>query len=115
MASYRTLRFHYRALLLAMLASLPAWAAFAQAPACITARSQCPVRGTQPPGTQCACPNYPGVWGTVVVTGSGQPIYPGYQHHGHAELRNDDLDDSDDVLAGPRRHRDQRDTDDDDP
>ncbi len=108
-------RFNGRVLALAVFASFPAFAAFAQAPYCITARSQCPVRGMQPPGTQCACPDYPGVWGMVGMIGSGQPIYPGYQHHGREELRNDDLDDGDDVLAGPRRHRHRRDTDDDYP
>lgn len=77
-----------------------------QGPSCVTARSQCPIRGNQPPGTQCACPDNPNLWGMVTITGAGQPYYPASPPPPRREeLRNDDLDDDDDVLAGPRRHR----------
>jgi hypothetical protein len=93
-----------RILLLAGLGLLPAAAALAGPPRCITARSQCPASGFQPPGTHCACPDYPNVWGFVTVTGTEQPAYPAYEHRRRDELRNDDLDKGDDVLAGPRWH-----------
>jgi hypothetical protein len=102
---------HRRVLLLAALGLLPAGEAMAQGPRCVTARSQCPSNGLQPPGTRCACPDHPNIWGTVNVTGPEEPVYPAYEHHGREELRNDDLDDGDSVLAGPRRHHRRGDDD----
>jgi hypothetical protein len=105
MAFLRRLLPHRRVLLLAALGLLPASQALAKGPRCITARSQCPSSGMQPPGTKCACPDHPNVWGIVDMTDMEQPIYPTNGHHGREELRNDDLDDDDDsVLAGPRHH-----------
>ena len=84
--------------------------ASAQAPACVTARSQCPVYGTQPQGTACHCPDNPGVPGWVTPIGVGVGMPPVYQApvpQGPPALRNDDIDDDGDVLAGQRRHRRQ--------
>ncbi|HET6608564.1 MAG TPA: hypothetical protein VFG62_17950 [Rhodopila sp.] len=92
-----------RLLLLAGLGLLQASTALAGSPRCITARAQCPASGFQPPGTKCACPDHPNIWGFVGVTGVEQPMYPAYEHHERDELRNDDYD-GEDVLAGPRRH-----------
>ena len=44
--------------------------------------------------------------GEVVINGDISPNYPGYRDYERRSrgLRNDDLDDNDDVLAGPRHH-----------
>jgi hypothetical protein len=75
-----------------------------QAQTCKTANGQCSVSALPPQGTDCHCPDSPGVMGIVGVTGAGAAIYPGYQPHQREHLRNDDIDDDGDVLAGPRRH-----------
>ena len=75
-----------------------------QVQTCNTATSQCGVSTLHPQGTDCHCPASPGVMGMVGVATSGPPVYPGYQSHQQEELRNDDIDDDGDVLAGPRRH-----------
>ncbi len=84
-----------------------------QAQACNTANGQCSVSSLHPQGTECHCPDAPGVMGMVGIANYGQPVYPGYQPHRRAELRNDDIDDDGDVLAGPRRHHRRRDGEDD--
>ncbi len=105
---------HRRILLLTGFALLHTGVALAGAPSCVTARSHCPVKGLRPPGTQCTCPDHPDIQGFVDATNLGQPMYPAYQPRGREELRNDDLDDGDDVLAGPRRHHRHHDNGDDD-
>ena len=100
------------ALFLAPLAH--AQAPSAQAPVCTTANGQCGISGLQPQGTQCHCPDAPGVMGMVGVTTAAPPVYPSYKPHQREELRNDDIDDDGDVLAGPRRHHRSADSDDDD-
>jgi hypothetical protein len=104
MAFLRRFLSHHRIFLLTGFALLPASVALAGAPRCVTARSHCPIKGLQPPGTQCTCPDHPDIRGFVDATEMGQPMYPAYQPRGREELRNDDLDDGDDVLAGPRHH-----------
>ena len=90
----------------AVLACLPACAT-AQRTRCVTTRTQCQAGGDQPAGTLCHCQQNPGVWGTVVTGSSEDAAYPEIrrQRSERPELRNDDLDDGDDVLAGPRHHR----------
>jgi hypothetical protein len=75
-----------------------------QGQTCTTANGQCGVSSLHPQGTDCHCPDAPNVMGMVGVTTYGSPVYPGYQPHRRQELRNDDIDDDGDVLAGPRRH-----------
>ncbi|HVY18296.1 MAG TPA: hypothetical protein VHB27_23960 [Rhodopila sp.] len=109
-------------LLLCAAALLPAGAAIAQPTLyCKTVRSVCPLSRVQPQGTQCACPDHPGIWGIVGHLGADQGVYPDltiypdrmmtpHPRRDDDVLRNDDLDEGDDVLAGPRR-RHRRDDD----
>lgn len=91
-------------LLLFGTAVLPMAHARAQGSVCTTATGQCSASALKPGGTQCHCPNDPGVMGMVGVTTVAPPVYPGYPPRQREELRNDDIDDDGDVLAGPRRH-----------
>jgi hypothetical protein len=79
----------------------------AQGNACATPQAQCAIPGYQQPGAPCRCPAYPMVPGTVIaITPS---LDPGpRQEYERPILRNDDLDDDDDVLRGPRHHPHRR-------
>lgn len=88
-----------------LLLALSAGPGAAQTPVCVTARAQCPMQAMQPPGTACFCPGNPAVTGFVTVLNlPAMPYYQTPEPRRRAHLRNDDLWDDDDVLAGPRWH-----------
>ena len=73
---------------------------------CVTSQLSCP-SGTRPRvGSACQCAGNPAMMGEVVINGDVSPNYPGHRESERRSggLRNDDLDEHDDVLAGPRHH-----------
>lgn len=76
----------------------------AQSPICVTPRLWCPAEPGQFEGNACQCPAAPRVWGAIVTGGGYDPGYRAERQPPRQKLRNDDLYDDDDVLAGPRHH-----------
>lgn len=89
--------------------------------ACVTSQMSCYGGTRQRAGSPCRCVDNRAVTGSgmtgsgtagsammgeVVINGDVSPNYPGYYEGERRSggLRNDDLDDHDDVLAGPRHH-----------
>jgi hypothetical protein len=86
--------------------SLAAVSASAQVGVCATPRSYCAAARGQTAGTACQCPANPPVKGRVVTADDGEALpEQDRDRPRRRELSNDDLEDSDDVLAGPRHHR----------
>lgn len=90
-------------------ATLVPAAAYAQRPLCVTSQAQCRTTAWQA-GAPCRCPNSPRTWGTVTLDGDEATDDQGFadqtpERPRRPALRNDDLYDTDDVLAGPRHHR----------
>lgn len=96
----------------AMLISLAPVGAWAQRSYCITPHVQCPAPAGRLPGAPCRCP------GSVTATGSTArsggdgsdyfPSEPSVGIYSRREILNDDLEQGDEVLAGPRWHRGRR-------
>jgi hypothetical protein len=94
--------------LLMLAVALVPLSAEAQRAQCVTPRARCWGSPGQPQGSPCRCPSDPSAWGT---TASDEFFYaPEVRANQRSlpRLRNDDLFDGDDVLAGPRHHRPQR-------
>ena len=103
--------------LIAVVAVVGGFAAEAVAQsACVTSQMSCYGGTRQRPGSPCRClddramtgsaATGSAMMGEVVINGDVSPNYPGYYEGERRSrgLRNDDLDDHDDVLAGPRHH-----------
>ncbi len=92
------------------IACLLSWHGRAQVAMCVTPTGRCQSPSTGAEGTACKCPSNPQVWGVIVTpepSAWGEPE----RRPRRRELRNDDLDEDDDVLAGPRHHRHRHDLD----
>ena len=74
---------------------------------CVTSQSVCQSGSRQRAGSPCRCADSPAMMGEVVINGDVSPNDSSYrddERRRSGGLRNDDLDDGDDVLAGPRHH-----------